>query len=132
MTHRQSIDVEGFHHGGQPIPAACRVGNLVVTGGIHGMDPATGALPDGPADQVRHMFSNLGRILAASGASLDTVAKVTVFVKDKSLRDLVNEAWVGIFPDKASRPARHTVQNENLPGNMVVQCDAIAVIFGEG
>lgn len=127
MTQRTSINVEGFNHGGQPIPAASRVGNFLATGGIHGMDPKTGALPDAPQEQVRHMFSNLERILEAGGASMETVVRMTVFVKDKSLRDLVNDAWVRAFPLEAHRPARHTVQNENLPANMVVQCDAIAI-----
>lgn len=127
MTRRQSINVEGFHHGGQPIPAASRVGNIVATGGIHGMNPETGALPDEAVAQVGFMFTNLKRILEAGGASLDTIVRMTVFVKDKSLRDLVNEVWTEAFPDPSSRPARHTVQNENLPGNMVVQCDALAL-----
>lgn len=127
MTTRQSINVEGFHHGGQPIPAASRVGNLVATGGIHGMNPETGTLPDDADAQVRFMFSNLKRILEAGGASQETIVRMTVFVKDKSLRDLVNQVWTEAFPDPASRPARHTVQNDNLPGTMVVQCDVLAL-----
>lgn len=132
MIKRQSINVEGFHHGGQPIPAASRVGNLIATGGIHGMNPETGTLPDEAAAQVRFMFSNLKRILEAGGASLETVVRMTVFVKDKSLRDQVNEIWTETFPDPASRPARHTVQNDALPGTMVVQCDAIALARDSG
>jgi hypothetical protein len=41
MARRKSIHIEGFSHAA-PIPAACRIGNLVVSGGIHGIDPATG------------------------------------------------------------------------------------------
>lgn len=130
MTKRQSINVPGFHHGGQPIPAASRVGDLVATGGIHGMNAETGTLPDEVEAQVRNMFSNLQRILEAAGAGLDGVVRMTVFVKDKSLRDQVNDVWTEVFPDEGSRPARHTVQNENLPGNMLVQCDALAVAHG--
>jgi hypothetical protein len=33
---RRSIHIEGFDHGGQPIPAACRVGNIVMTGEFTG------------------------------------------------------------------------------------------------
>jgi 2-iminobutanoate/2-iminopropanoate deaminase len=130
MIIRRSINVDGFHHGGQPIPAACRVGNFVTTGGIHGMDPKTQTLPDDAEAQIAHMFANLERILEAAGAGMASVAKMTVFVKDKSLRDLVNTAWIKSFPDESSRPARHTVVNENLPGNMVVQCDAMAIADG--
>ena len=44
MAKRRSIVIEGFAHGAQPIPAASRVGNIVMTGGVHGIDPATGKL----------------------------------------------------------------------------------------
>ncbi|WP_332790606.1 RidA family protein [Sphingomonas sp. GB1N7] len=126
---RRSIDVEGFNHGVQPIPAASRVGNLVATGGVHGMDPATGTLPDDVAEQARLMFWNLERIMRAAGAGMDSVARVTVYVKVPEARAAVNTQWLALFPDPASRPARHTLQNDHLPANMLVQCDALAWVF---
>ena len=41
MPKRQSIEIEGFAHK-NPIPAACRIGNMLMTGIITGTDPATG------------------------------------------------------------------------------------------
>ena len=41
MAKRQSIEIEGFAHK-NPIPAASRLGNMLMTGIITGMDPATG------------------------------------------------------------------------------------------
>lgn len=127
---RRSIEVEGFSHGAQPIPAASRVGPLLMTGGVYGLDPETGTIPDAPEEQVRLMFSNLERILVAAGGSLDSIAKVTVYVKDPAVRAFVNPAWLKAFPDSQARPARHTQQNDGLPANMVVQCDAAAWIEG--
>jgi enamine deaminase RidA (YjgF/YER057c/UK114 family) len=123
---RRSIEVEGYSHGNLPIPAASRVGPLVMTGGIHGLDPATGKLPDDLAEQARLMFWNLERIMQAAGAGLDRIVRMTVYVKVPEARAAVNEHWVVAFPDPASRPARHTLVNENLPSNMLVQCDATA------
>lgn len=128
---RRSINVEGFNHGQQPIPAASRVGPLIVTGGIHGMDPATQKLPDGSEDQARFMFANLVRILAAGGGTPDAIVRITVHVKSQDSRAAVNAEWLKLFPDEASRPARHTLINQNLPGNMLVQCDAIAFVTPE-
>jgi enamine deaminase RidA (YjgF/YER057c/UK114 family) len=71
---RRSIEVEGFSHGAQPIPAASRVGPLVMTGGVYGLDPATGKIPDDVAEQARLMFMNLERILAAAGGTLGDIA----------------------------------------------------------
>jgi hypothetical protein len=47
MGTRRSIEVEGLHHGGAPVPQASVVGNLLCSSGIAGLDPATGTvLPD--------------------------------------------------------------------------------------
>jgi 2-iminobutanoate/2-iminopropanoate deaminase len=53
--------------------------------------------------------------------------KMTIWVKDPSARQALNEHWLLAFPDAASRPARHTLQNDYLPANMLIQCDALAV-----
>jgi 2-iminobutanoate/2-iminopropanoate deaminase len=128
MTRRKSIEVEGFNHGGLPIPAASRVDNFVATGGIYGLDPTTGKLPDDVGEQSELMFANLRRILHAAGASLDDVVKMTFWVKTPDARPVINLGWMAAFPDPSSRPARHTLQNDHLPANMLVQCEAWAVI----
>jgi enamine deaminase RidA (YjgF/YER057c/UK114 family) len=127
VARRQSIEVAGFGHGNLPIPAASRVGDLVATGGVMGLDPESGKLPDDVAEQARLMFANLQRILAAGGAVMEDVLKITVWVKVPEARAAVNTEWLKAFPDARSRPARHTLQNDHLPGNMLVQCDALAV-----
>jgi 2-iminobutanoate/2-iminopropanoate deaminase len=127
MSNRKSINVDGFNHGGLPIPAACRVGNLVATGGVYGLDSRTGKIPDAVAVQAALMFVNLKAVLAAAGTSLDEVVKMTVWVRVPEARQALNEQWLLAFPDPASRPARHTFQNDHLPANMLIQCDALAV-----
>jgi len=131
VSRRKSIEVEGFNHGTLPIPAASRVGNIVVTGGIYGLDPATGKLPDDVGQQGTLMFANLARIIEAAGATLDDIVKMTFWVKVPEARAVINAGWLSAFPDPASRPARHTLQNDHLPANMLVQCDAMAVLGGD-
>lgn len=131
MGRRRSIEVPGFSHGANPIPAASRVDNIVMTGGISGLDPATGKIPDDAAAQCRLMFANLARILAAAGGSMDDVVKVTVWLKNAAVREVVNPVWLEHFPDPQSRPARHTMMNEHLAANMLIQCDAFAVVARE-
>lgn len=126
MSGRRSIVVKGYNHGAQPIPAASRVGPLIMTGGVHGLDPGTGSLPDDVDEQTRLMFWNLERIMIAAGAGMDQVVKMTVYVKVPEARAAVNAEWLKAFPDPSSRPARHTLVNESLPANMLVQCDATA------
>lgn len=130
MFVRRSINIVGFSHGKQPIPAASRVGPLVVTGGVYGLNRETGALPNDASEQAKLMFENLRSILDAAGVTCESVVRMTIFVRTPAIRDVVNAEWVKMFPDASSRPARHTIQNDNLPENMLVQCDAIAFASG--
>jgi 2-iminobutanoate/2-iminopropanoate deaminase len=129
VSRRLSIEPEGLAHAGLPIPAASRIGPLLATGGVRGVDRSTGQMPAGIDAQVRLMFDNLKAILEAGGGDLSSVVKVTVWVAAPEHRAALNPAWVECFPDPASRPARHTLVYD-LPGGMLVQCDALAWIGG--
>ena len=124
---RRSIELPGVDHGEQPFPLASRVGPFVATSGVHGVDPATGQLADGAEAQVRQAFANLRAVLAEAGASPDDVAQVLVTLTDRAHRTVVNEAWLELFPDPASRPARQTSERE-LPGGTLCMLIAYAYV----
>ena len=128
MSSRLSINVDGYNYGQLPIPAASRVGPLVMTSSVHGMDPATGALSENVQQQTKQMFENLRRIMTAAGGSLEQIARINFHVALSAARVAVNEEFVRAFPDPASRPARHTSLDDELTGFMVVRCDATAWI----
>jgi 2-iminobutanoate/2-iminopropanoate deaminase len=130
MEARRSIDVPGAKHV-NPIPSACRRGPFLVSGAISGTDPETGVVPPELDLQCRFMFENVRRILDAAGGSPDDIVKMTVWITDRSLRDVLNRHWVAIFPDPHSRPARHTQTSRDLNPPMQIQCDLFAVL-GEG
>jgi 2-iminobutanoate/2-iminopropanoate deaminase len=108
-----------------------RVGNMIFSSGIAGKDPATNKLAEGAPAQARFAFQNLRTLLENGGSSLRDVGRLTVYVKDESIRDAVNVEWLKCFPDPHDRPARHTVVHE-LRGGMLLQLEAIAVVSGEG
>jgi len=124
---RRSIDVPGLGHGQLPIPVASRVGPFIATGGVRGVDPSTGVMSADPREQVARMFHNLKTVVEAAGGSVDTVLKVTIFIKAPEVRALLDLEWVMYFPDPANRPARHVLNYEGLGGGMVVQCEALAI-----
>lgn len=128
MEERRSINIQGFGHGTQPIPAASRVGNIIVTGGIYGLDRDTGQIPDDVSEQTVLMFANLKQVIEAGGGTMDKVVKMTFWIKDGGAREAINDEWVALFPNPESRPARHTLVNEHLPLNILVQCDAMVVL----
>jgi 2-iminobutanoate/2-iminopropanoate deaminase len=127
MAWRESFDVPPMIHQ-NPIPTAARVGNMLFTSVIGGRDPETGQVPDSVEEQAANAFKILARILEQAGATAGDVAKVTVFLKDNSYRPHVNTAWLAMFPDEHSRPARHAIIDPNLGGQL--QIEAVAVIQG--
>ena len=56
--------------------------------------------------------------------------KCTVFVQDKAIRPVVDRYWVEMFPDEASRPARHMLRTD-LQADTQLQLEIMAVL-GQG
>lgn len=125
----RSLDVPGLAHNA-PIPAGARVGNIICSSAIAGKDPDTGRLPADAAAQAELAFSNLQQLLEAGGATLADLVKLTVYVKDNSVREAVNGEWLHYFPDPLDRPARHIVVHD-LQHGMLLQLECMAVVASE-
>ena len=125
MTNRKSINLDGFSHT-NPIPTACRVGNIVMSGSIFPRD-ASGKPPETLDEQCTLMFKNVVEVMQKAGGSMDDIIKMSVFLKDASNRDVLNKHWTALFPDPASRPARHT-EGKDLAHGVLIQCEVIGVI----
>ena len=90
---------------------------MIFSSGIMGKVPANDALPPDAASQARFAFQNLRTLLEQGGAALGDVGRVTVYIKDNSVREALNAEWLKCFPDPHDRPARHTLIYA-LPGAM--------------
>jgi len=127
MARRQSVDGKHPRHE-NPIPNASRIGNIVMSSVIGGSNPGTRDLPAALEQQVANVFGYIRHDIEAAGGGVDDIIKITFWVKDPaSQRAALNAEWVKMFPDPASRPARHTL---TLPpdSRALVQADFIAVI----
>lgn len=124
---RQSIQIEGFGHGTNPVPAASVLRGLLVSGAIFGMDPATRKVAAGLEAQCELMLDHAARILLAGGCGWDHVVKMTFYIAPEQPREAVNAHWLRLFPDAGSRPARHVMVNDRLPPGTLIQCDLMAV-----
>ena len=127
MATRQTIHVEGFSHA-NPIPAAARVGPLLMSGLINGTDPATGKLAEGLEAQCACMFQQVRNVLAAAGGTPDQLVRMTVWLKDRSQRGPLNEQWLAMFPNADDRPARLSLEATGLTAGILVQCEITAYI----
>jgi enamine deaminase RidA (YjgF/YER057c/UK114 family) len=127
MARRKSIDGSKPRHE-NPIPNASRIGNIVMSSVIGGANPGTRELPATLEAQVANVFAHIRHDVEAAGGTVDDIIKITFWVKDPvKQRAALNEEWVKMFPDPASRPVRHT---QHLPADAraLVQADFIAVL----
>jgi 2-iminobutanoate/2-iminopropanoate deaminase len=129
MAKRKSVEFPGFKHQ-NPIPGASRIGNLMMSSVISGVDPGTRNMPATLEGQVTNIFKHIRACVEAAGGTVDDIIKVTFWMKQPSTgRAALNGEWEKMFPDPNSRPARHTqVLGGDAPGQ--VTCDVIAVIGG--
>jgi len=83
-----------------------RAGGFLFLSAVRGRD-AQGSMSDDPLVQARQALRNLEAILAASGATLAHVVKVTLYLHDLEKRAPFHKAWMEFFPNDP--PARIAV-----------------------
>ncbi len=102
-------------------------GALLFTAGQIPLDAETGTIVGTDIkDQTRKALENLRAVLEAGGASLESVIKTTVFLKDMNEFSLMNEVYAEFFTSAA--PARSAVEVARLPKDVKVEIEAIALI----
>lgn len=102
------------------------------------IDPRTGKLvAGGVKEQARQGLKNVKAILESLDVPFDDIVKMTVFLKNLSDIDAVNEVYAEFFPDSAIAravayvPARTVVEVSALPMDALVQFEAV-VSHGDG
>lgn len=110
-----------------PYSQGIKAGQFVFTSGQLPLDPKTGQLvQDDIQTATRVALENVKAVLAASGATLEDVVKVTVFVKDMNDFSKINEVYAEFFANH--KPARSLVEVARLPKDGVIEIEAIAAI----
>jgi len=128
MMSKRAIETKNAPGAVGPYSQGITMSSMVFTAGQLGIDPATGKLADGVEAQARLALTNLEAVLAAGGASLADVVKVTVFLANMDDFAAVNTIYGEAF-DKAGAtyPARSAVQVAKLPLGGLVEIEAIAI-----
>ena len=109
-----------------PYAQAVEIDSLVITSGQLPIDPATGAFPEGIAEQTRQSLTNVKAILAEAGLGMDKVVKTTVFLSDMNNFGAMNEVYATFFGE-GGYPARSAVEVARLPKDALVEIEVIAV-----
>ena len=77
-------------------------------------------------EQTHQVFKNVQAVLKEAGASLESVVKTTVFIKDMNDFGKVNEIYGEYF--HAHKPARSCVEVARLPKDALVEIEVIALV----
>jgi len=107
-----------------PYSQAICTGNLLLTSGQLGLDPATGLLPEGIEAQTEQALKNIDAILAEAGFSRDDVVKTTVFIRNMDDFGTVNRIYADFFG--GHKPARSCVEVSALPKGGLVEIEVAA------
>ena len=109
-----------------PYAQGVGITGLVITSGQLGIDPKTGAFPEGVAAQTRQSLENVKAVLEAAGSGMDKVIKTTVFLNDMNDFAAMNEVYAEFFGE-GGYPARSAVEVARLPKDGLVEIEAIAI-----
>jgi 2-iminobutanoate/2-iminopropanoate deaminase len=102
------------------------VNNLFYSSGQIPLTPAGDLITGNVKEQTTQVFENLKAVLMAAGASLDTVVKATVFIKDMNDFAELNEVYGQYFGNH--KPARSCVEVARLPKDVLVEIEVIALV----
>lgn len=110
---------------GAPASAAVRANGLIFTTGYMSLNPDTGELEPGTAEEeTRRTLHALREVLAAAGSGFEKVVKAHVFLADIDRDfDAMNAVYREFFD--APYPARRTVQTKLIRG-LKVEIEVIA------
>lgn len=107
-----------------PYSQAVVSGGLCFTSGQIALSPETGEIVgEDITTQTRQVLENLCAVLAAAGASAETVVKTTCYLADIADFAAFNAVYAEYFPGK---PARSCVAVKDLPRGALVEVEAVA------
>ena len=100
--------------------------NMIFTSGQLPVDMETGELcTDDIARETELCLEGVKAVLAAGGATLENIAKVTIFVTDIGNFSDINQVYAKYFTDH--KPARSLVEVTALPKGANIEIEAIAI-----
>lgn len=110
-----------------PYSQAIKTDGFVFVSGQLPLDPLSGTLVEGDIEKQTHqVMSNLKGILEASGSSLQSVVKNTIFLTNMDDFPQVNEMYGQYF--SSNPPARSCIEVSALPKGARIEIESIALL----
>lgn len=99
-------------------------GILYISGQIP-VNPNTGKIVIGIAEETHQVMKNLKAILEQADMSFSNVVKTSIFLTDMNDFPIVDEIYASYFGE-GNYPARETIQVVTLPKNVNIEISMIA------
>ncbi len=99
--------------------------SFIFTSGQLPINPDTGLIPDGIANQTEQSCKNIGEILKTAGSDFSKVIKTTCFLAEISDFNEFNKVYASYF---VSKPARSCFSVKDLPKGALCEIECIAEI----
>jgi 2-iminobutanoate/2-iminopropanoate deaminase len=108
-----------------PYSQGIKAGNMLFVSGQGSIDPKTGKmLGEDVETQTRQTMQNIKAIVEASGFSMSDLVKVSIYLKNASDFQKMNEIYRTFFSQNP--PTRTTVQTGFVNPSMLIEIDAVA------
>ncbi len=125
MKREQILSKEcGECHG--PYALGVKMGNMIFTTQI-GTDITGEMVEGGIVEQTKATMENAKHVLEAAGATMDDIAKITIYVLDISVIPEMNSVYKTYFPE-GNFPARCCTQCSAMVEGCLVEMEFTAVI----
>ncbi len=109
-----------------PYSQAQVVGDMVYTSGQIAINPTSGEVESNTIEgQTTQVCENIKNLLEACGSDLENVVKTTCFLKNMEDFAAFNAIYAEYF---TSKPARSCVAAKQLPKDVLVEVETIAVV----
>ena len=108
-----------------PYSIAVEADNFIFISGQIPIEPATGEMIQDIKKATRQVLANIETILHGAGLKMTNIVKTTIFLKNISDFDTVNEIYSEYFPQEP--PARSTIEVSALPKGAPLEIESIAV-----
>lgn len=128
-ANAQDQDGPQFYPGDLDLPfsEAVRVGNMLYTSSIAGVDARLNLVKGGTGAQMRQVMNTLRELLARHQSSLDRVVKCTLMLVELEDLNLVNDVYLGYFA-RGRLPARSVLTVRRLPHGARVAVECVAMV----
>lgn len=124
---KQVIIPEGTSKPLAPYVPATKADNIVYVSGTLPFDENNNVVHVGDAAaQTRHVLTTIKNVIQTAGGNMDDVTFNSIFVKDWSDYDAVNQVYAEFFPNE--KPARFCIQCGLVKPEALVEIASVAHI----